>query len=596
MESNCKITKKTEIGARPCAIFLNRDFNSFPIFAPMKRRFFLGLLSLLALAACHSPQREARLMVRRAERLADTLPDSTARLIDSVLRMPVYFGEKRRMDMALLQAEALLGDRGQEIPPLMDDDFFDDKPFFSTSPELESAADYYAKKKQYTKAAHAALYSGFVQQHYGEKAAAMQLFKEAEHYGKLAGDSLTMARAEYKMGKMLYYDGLVRDVITILKDSERHFDNRFAEKALVQNLIGACHLLQGDFASTGFYLQQSLMNAEIGYSNKVINKALNNYAVAYQLQGEYARAIKCLKQIADKHNSDNSELLLYINLGNVYMESQKMDSASLYYKLVDSLLPTAKTKIETQLAAYDALSKFAKRQNNDSLAFLYCSNHENVLYTIMQRRQEQSIYRIQQQYDYENLQNILNRKIITRHRIILIISILLFVSAVLIIILQFRHRQMREAETEMKRQIDSLKSDLRESVKATYLEHELSSRLRLIVLACRTQKEAYDPKHEWTPIVNRLTNGKKSAFEAVAVEMEKVYPNLYAALRQKYPDLNETETKVCLLSFSDLSNTEMADILGISKHTVDKNRSKLRDKLNLKPERMKEQLHKMLSN
>jgi Bacterial regulatory proteins, luxR family. len=50
------------------------------------------------------------------------------------------------------------------------------------------------------------------------------------------------------------------------------------------------------------------------------------------------------------------------------------------------------------------------------------------------------------------------------------------------------------------------------------------------------------------------------------------------------------------LSFSDLSNKEMAEILEISKFTIDKNRSKLRDKLNLKPEKMKEQLRQVISH
>lgn len=68
------------------------------------RSFIVGMVVLLALASCHNPQREARLMVRRAERLFDTLPDSTASLIDSVLRMPVYLNERQRMDMVLLQA------------------------------------------------------------------------------------------------------------------------------------------------------------------------------------------------------------------------------------------------------------------------------------------------------------------------------------------------------------------------------------------------------------------------------------------------------------------------------------------------------------
>ena len=83
----------------------------------MKRTVFIGLLLLLALASCHDPRRQARQMLRRAEQLFDTLPYSTASLINSVLRMPVYFEAKQRMDMALLQAEALFGDRGQEIPP-----------------------------------------------------------------------------------------------------------------------------------------------------------------------------------------------------------------------------------------------------------------------------------------------------------------------------------------------------------------------------------------------------------------------------------------------------------------------------------------------
>ena len=79
---------------------------------------------MLALAACDGTTNEARRMVKRAERLADTLPDSTVRLVDSVLRMPVNFRERERMDMALLQAEALFGDRGQEISPVMQNHHF----------------------------------------------------------------------------------------------------------------------------------------------------------------------------------------------------------------------------------------------------------------------------------------------------------------------------------------------------------------------------------------------------------------------------------------------------------------------------------------
>ena len=182
-----------------------------------KHRIHIVFLLLLFCAACHAPTREARRMVDRAEHLADTLPDSTARLIDSVLRMPVYFSERERMDMALLQAEALFGDHGNTISPVMDDDFFDEHTTLSTSPDLERAAEYFAKKKQYAKATHAALYSGFVQQHYNEKEEAMRSFKEAEKTGIYASDSLTIALAQYRMGKLLY-DDYLEDYLSVVSE------------------------------------------------------------------------------------------------------------------------------------------------------------------------------------------------------------------------------------------------------------------------------------------------------------------------------------------------------------------------------------------
>lgn len=556
------------------------------------------MVLLLALASCHSPQREARQMVRQAERLFATDPDSTARLIDSVLRMPVYFGERERMDMAMLQAEALFGEReNAEISPLMDDEFFDDKPFLSTSLELEHAADYYAKKKKFDKAAHAALYSGFVQQHFNEKTAAMQSFKDAEHYGELAKDSLTMAIAEYKMGKLLLDDGMKQKSFAVLEAAEIGFRHCIIEKALVKNMMGVCYMLQGDYEDAEISLQQSLSLFNIRPENKLKHKVLNNYAVLSRLQGKHEQAIAYLKQIEQERNLDNTDLLmLYMNFGDVYSEENKMDSATLFYEKVKKLLLKDGIKKSSIVAAYNSLSLFAKNQGDVSSALQYCELHEQRLYEVMHQQQEQTIYRIQQQYDYETLQNVLNRKILLRHRIILIISLLLFAATVIILILQLRQKRMREAEAEMKRQIDSLKSDLRESVKTPYLEQELSSRIRLIAAAYHTQQKAYDLKKEWNPIVFRLMNGKETVFEAVLEEIEKVYPNIVAVLHQKYPELNETETRVCLLSCSNLSNTEMAEILGISKHTVDKNRSKLRDKMNLKPERMNDQLHQVLSH
>ena len=562
----------------------------------MKRYIWIGLLVLLALSACDATTREARRMVKRAELLADTLPDSTVRMIDSVLRMPASFSKRERMDMALLQAEALFGDHGQEISPVMDDDFFDEHANHSTSPELERAAAYYAGKKQYAKAAHAALYSGFVQQHYNEKEAAMRSFKEAEQYGKLAVDSLTVAQAEYWMGKMLYDEGRKKEALNSIMSSERFIGSRCAERATIENSKAVIHILMGENDSAELCLRQSFLYAKKGHSDKIKRKIHNNYSVLYRLQGKYDQAVASLQQMMQESSLNNLEqLVLFLNLGNTYFMAKELDSAAMYYQRMEAILPTADVKKETVFSIYEALLHFAESQSNTAMALQYREKHERSLYDVMIQRQEQTIYRIQQQYNYESLQNVMNRKIIQRHLIILIISILLLVTTIIVLILQYRRKQLLESEEEMKQQMDAMKQDLLQTVKSSVLDQEISSRLRMIIFAYRTSQRENDPKKEWQPLVMKVMNGKDSPFEAAQSILETVYPCLYSTIKESYPNLTETEAKVCFLSCSDLSNTEMADLLGLSLNTVNQNRSNLRKKLNLKPDRMKEQLRSALS-
>ena len=530
-------------------------------------------------------------MVRRAERLFDTDPDSTVRLIDSVLRMPAYFEEGKRMDIAMLQAEALFGDRDdREISPLMDDEFFDDKPFLTTSPELERAASYYARKKKYDKAAHAALYSGFVQQHYGEKTAAMQSFKDAERYGEMVNDSLTVAQAEYWMGKMLYDDGLKQEALALFKKSNSSFGSCHYYFAKVLNSMACCYLLCGQYDSTEICLMQSLEYANKNHSDHLRHKVLNNYAVLYRIQGKFDQSIDYLKQTIENSFEETELFVPYLNLGKTFMAAGNIDSAAMYFQRIESLLPNLNTTNETKASAYRALSDFAEIQKDYPLAQKYHNYIEDLLSVIMFQRQEQNIYRIQRQYDYENLQNLLNRKIIRRHCIILVISILLIIASVIILILQLRHKQLLKAEENMKQQIDAMKQDLRQTVKSSVLEEEITLRLKMILTAYRTSKKAKDPQNEWKPLVNQVMNGKENMFEAVQSTVETVYPNLYHTIREKYPNLTETETKICLLSFCDLSCSDTAELLDLKLNTVNQNRSTLRKKLNLGSDKMKGQL------
>lgn len=68
-------------------------------------------------------------------------------------------------------------------------------------PNLDKASGYFAQKRQYGKAALAALYYGYSELGF-DNAAAMESLLMAEQYGVLTNDSLTVARAQYQEGKM----------------------------------------------------------------------------------------------------------------------------------------------------------------------------------------------------------------------------------------------------------------------------------------------------------------------------------------------------------------------------------------------------------
>ncbi len=553
----------------------------------MKRSCWIVLLFLLALSACDTTTREARRMVKRADRLADTLPDSAVRLIDSVLRMPASFSERERMDMALLQAEALFGDHGQEISPIMDDDFFDDHANLSTSPELERAAAYYARKKQYGKAAHAALYSGFVQQHYDEKEAAMRSFKGAEEYGKMVDDSLTVAMAEYWMGKNLIDDGMEQEAMNLLMSSEGYFGNRYVALATIENSMAVVNILLRQYDSAQFCLQRSLLYAKIGNSDKVKRRICNNFSVLYRSQGKYEQAVESLNKMMEIPCSDTVErLMLFLNVGKVYFKMQEVDSAAKYYKQMEPLLPSINVRKETLASAYGALSHLAESQNDASLALQYREKHEKLMYDVMLQRQENAIYRTQRQYDYESLKNEMNRKQ-SQLQLIIALGIVMLLCIMALFLYRSSQRNKKEAEANanlfhfMQQNKALVESNMAQEKKAIDATRQLSDMLFARFKAM--QKLDYSMKNPKDKIALKDLEievfGGSEHWEAVKEVLDALYPGLWETIELKYPNMDEMERRVYMLSRCKLSRLEEAALLGISTSVLDKLRTKVRKKV-----------------
>lgn len=431
-------------------------------------------------------------------------------------------------------------------------------------PELDKASAYYARKKDYRRAALSALYQGYAEKDYN-RTVAMNAFKVAERYGKLIHDSLTVARAQYQMGNMLCNDGVLNDALMMFKNSTVNFGNRYTEKALVLNAEACTYILLNDYANADTCLSQSLFFAEQGFSEGAKQKTLNNYAVLYRVKGEYDKALDYLKMV--KPQNDQQKVLNQLNFGNVFLAIGEMDSAAYYFSQMENLLSEVNIKDETKASAYASLSRFAERQGDYAKAVECLKNKELYIVKVKDRIEKDGLYRVQQQYDYETFRNEMSEKIIVRQRIILLMSLVVLFVFLLLIILQKRMAVIQKREKEAKE-----RTLLYLQQYFAILEKQGQTMQKLaIVMDNKEDKALLDN-------LRATVFGKKEPWEAMMEIFDTLHPKERERIRRQYPKLTEMEQKVIILSYFNVSRQDEALFLKTSIHTIDKLRISVKKK------------------
>lgn len=444
-------------------------------------------------------------------------------------------------------------------------------------PELDKVSGYFAQKRQYGKAALAALYYGYSELGF-DNAAAMESLLMAEQYGVLANDSLTVARAQYQEGKMLVDDYMHEDAIVVLSNSIQCFGYHYEEKALAQNAVACCYMLLGEYDSAMVCLDRSLDYAEKGNSDLARRKTWNNYAVLYSLLGDHEQGIECLRKVSRITDTDQSPLFL-MNMGKAFLACGAMDSATYYFRDLERELNNANACDETVVTAYDALSDFAERQGDYLKALEFRKQYDQYIGRVRNRIGQRNAYRIQQKYDFAVLENEIHQERMRNRLSILVIIILTLTAALLLALLVIRHKQTLREEEEMQRELDKVKRDLMKSVDADIVEEELSWRLKMMLKMKQLQEGSHSTKMKQEMMEKHIMDGGETCFDTASSAIEKVYPELASTLKAKYPSMSDTELKVCMLSIKGLTNSDIADILGISVHTVNKSRSSIYRKM-----------------
>ena len=423
-------------------------------------------------------------------------------------------------------------------------------------PELDKTSAYFAKKRQYEKAAQAALFHGYAEMDY-DKAVAMNAFKEAERYSEIAHDSLTMARARYQMGRLLYYDGLGKEALPLLKGAESFFGSHFTEMALAFNMSACCYMLLREYDSAELCLSKSLDFAEECHSVEVKQKALNNYAKLHQFKGDYDQAIKCLSMVRPL----NSQQLMLnkLNFGKVYMEMGCWDSTTYYYNQLEKLVSEKNIKDETLAAAYAFMTQYAEHQKDYIRALEYQKDNERYIVKVLGRRENDNIFRVQQQYNYENIKNEMKEKVIDSQRIILFLGMVLVFVFMFLMVSQKRLASIRKQEMEAK---ERTLFYVRQYTELLSKQGETMQKLAIVM----------NNKDDAVLLGNLKATvfGKKDPWDALVDVFDRLHPQERDRISHHCPELTEMEQKVVILSYFNVSRQDAALLLKTSIHSIDK--------------------------
>ena len=440
-------------------------------------------------------------------------------------------------------------------------------------------------------AADDALENARIQLDSGNKAEAMRLFKEAERYGLMANHTLTVAHARYHIAQCLGYYADKEEVVSLLKAAAKGFGEDYADRAEALRELGDFYQYHGQFDSSAYYLDQALKYAEQSGSTEAKRDCLSAFHVMYFNAGDYEKSANYLSQFwqASIEDADDNLLMYYYHdMGNIFYESGNLDSADYYYSCLEELVSQTEPNADTWFY-YGVLSDYAEELGDYETACKYGCLYEegNNLKEIEQ--QENNLALISHKYDSEVMQNELNRKIIIKQRIIVIVSLVatLVLAALLVSQIRLARRRKREAEISaelfhFKQQNKDLaqKHAEHEQIQQDYadrLSEALMKEQRIMLLLdnyLNSNKKAnllrdletsvYDDKDHW---------------EAMLEVVDQLYPELVETLQQKYPDLDEDERKSYILSYFKLSRQEEADYLRTTVNMVDKIRGRRRKKM-----------------
>ena len=533
--------------------------------------FFIFIAWLFT--ACN-PQPEAAELLEQARACMESNPDSALILIDSIFYPEKSLSHKKYMGYLVEKVRA----KYKTYQDISEDTL------------IFEARDYFKQRSERypTQTILAYFYSGCVYRDQTNFEKAMYNYKEAERYAEKNADRFLQGLVYSNIGDLFSEQGLCIEALKNYQLSETLFLQYPEKQIQTLSAMGNMYLLinQPDSALICFYKalnrSQDINSLNLQYLN------LQNLSVAFREKKEYSTSEIYLKRSFEAC-PDSTELpRYYLNFAKLYTIMGYDDYADYYMERLKSEINKV-TDRPLKASLYNFLANQEKGNKNYNLAFEYQKNYNDVLFDIMKERNNESVYKIQQKYDFELQRNIFNEQLRNSEKYIFLLIFAVFSVGLTFMLYTIRQRNkqieaqekietLRSMASSMRKTHDNYQFKMKEQIRQLML-WKFDTVKKVTMLNHTVKNENHQNK--LLSKFNEIVYGKNTdeEWESLLEVFEEVNPGVSSDIRQRCPQLTETEYRVFILSYAKLNPKEIAVILDLGYNTVLTKRSSIRKKI-----------------
>ncbi len=551
----------------------------------MKRPFFnnnficLFTMILAAFSACINPQFEAETLLMQAEQLMENQPDSALLLIDSIFYPEESLKKADYMQYLVARVRA----NYKNYRSIAEDTL------------VFAARDYFTNhNRNGERTSLAWFYSGCVYREQGNLKDAMQHYKEAEKYAGQTNNMDLNGLVQYNIGDLLTELGLYTQALEAYKKAENFYrqlpENSEGRQARGLAAMGRMYLLKGNEDSAFLSFHKGLDLAILARDSGFQSVLAQNLSVAYKETGAYDKAEEYLRQAFALESNTTESYHIYLNFAKLYSQTDQEDSVKVYVDKLKKVI-TSSEDLYFKASAYAYLAEVEKENRNHNEAFDYLQKRNSTVEKIMEKRSEQSVLEIQQKYDYEIVRNRYMQMTNQYQRWGILLLAILLTSGTIATLHIIRQKNILLKTRE---NIDTLRQMAAGLVKSheTEISQKESDFRKLLLWKFDVIKKSAllstgeDDHNNNSHLVKKFqaivyNKNATDQWENIESVFNQVNQNISQNIKHRFPQLNETEYRICLLSYAKMSVKEIAVILQISPNTVQTYRTGLRKKLGI---------------